>query len=140
MKLATSCPAGLRLLGRFELSNGSSLLKIRPSGERLLAHLTVRRAPVARPEAAAALWPDCPDARAAANLRSVLWRLPSQPQGAVVTSRAGNLALAPEVSVDLTEISGYLTGSTVVGDEVSIAVLQQDMLPGWPESWLVTIR
>jgi DNA-binding SARP family transcriptional activator len=143
MELATSCPPSpgsrLRLLGRFEFSNGNSLLRIRPSGERLLAYLAIRRDPVARPEVAAALWPDCPDARAASNLRSVLWRLPSQPSGAV-SSRAGKLALSSDVTVDLTEISELLSYCTTIGDEVSIGLLQQEVLPGWPESWLVTTR
>lgn len=142
MKLVTSCPAGLRLrpVGHFELSNGESLLSVKPSGERLLAYLAVRENPVARLEAAAALWPDCPDARAASNLRSVLWRLPGQPEVGVGSARAGKLALAPDVSVDLAEISDRLTGHTAAGDEVSIDLLQQEVLPGWPESWLVTTR
>ncbi|HVT69432.1 MAG TPA: hypothetical protein VHF26_16900, partial [Trebonia sp.] len=137
------CPAGeslrLRLLGRFEFSNGDSVLRVRPTGERLLAYLAVREGPVARPETAAALWPDCPDARAASNLRSVLWRLPGRP-GGIVSSRAGKLALAPGVAVDVAEISGALARRSAVGDEVSVGLLQQDVLPGWPDSWLVPIR
>jgi DNA-binding SARP family transcriptional activator len=144
MELLTSCPASpgsrLRLLGRFEFSNDSLILRIRPSGERLLAYLAIRRDPVDRPQVAAALWPDCPDARAAANLRSVLWRLPSQPGGGVVSSRAGKLALAPDVTVDLAEISDRLSHCTAIGDEVSIGLLQQEVLPGWPECWLVATR
>jgi DNA-binding SARP family transcriptional activator len=54
----------------------------------------------------------------------------------VVSARAGNLALAPEVAVDLTEISDRLAA----GDEGSIGLLQQEVLPGWPESWLVNTR
>jgi DNA-binding SARP family transcriptional activator len=142
MKLVTACPASphLRLLGRFELSGGNSPLRVQPSGERLLAYLAVRRDPVARPEAAAALWPDCPDARAASNLRSVLWRLPGHSEGGVVSTRAGKLALAPDVAVDLAEISGRLAGRAAIGDEVSIGLLQQEVLPGWPETWLITTR
>lgn len=144
MKLATSCPPSpglrLRLLGRFEFSNGNSPLRIRPSGERLLAYLAVRRDPVARREVAATLWPDCPDARAASNLRSVLWRLPSQPGSGVVSSRAGKLALVAGITVDLAEISDRLSYCTEIGDEVSIGLLQQEVLPGWPELWLVTTR
>ena len=142
MKLVTACPASphLRLLGRFELSGGNSPLRVQPSGERLLAYLAVRRDPVTRPEAAAALWPDCPDARAASNLRSVLWRLPGHSEGGVVSTRAGKLALAPDVAVDLAEISGRLAGRAAIDDEVSIGLLQQEVLPGWPETWLITTR
>jgi DNA-binding SARP family transcriptional activator len=130
---------GLRLLGRFELSDGESLIKTRPSSERLLAYLGVRGASVSRPEAAAALWPDCPDARAMSNLRSVLWRLPARP-GGIVTSRAGKLALAPDVVTDLAETAGWLADRTAVVDEGSITLLQQEVLPGWPDTWLIAPR
>jgi DNA-binding SARP family transcriptional activator len=129
----------LSLLGRFELSDGGSLIPTRPSSERLLAYLAVRRDPVSRPEAAAALWPDCLDARAASNLRSVLWRLPDR-SGGIVTSRAGKLALAPDVVTDLAEFAGRLDGCPPAGDERNISLLQQEVLPGWPETWLVATR
>ena len=142
MKLVTTGPARprLRLLGRFELSGGDSPLRVQPSGERLLAYLAVRRDSVTRPEAAAALRPDCPDASAASNLRSVLWRLPRHSPGGVVSTRPGQLALAPDVAVDLAEISGHLASQAIIGDEVSIGLLQQEVLPGWPETWLITTR
>ncbi|HEY0933244.1 MAG TPA: BTAD domain-containing putative transcriptional regulator [Trebonia sp.] len=143
MQPATSGPGRpglrLRLLGRFELSDGESLIRTRPSSERLLAFLAVRGDPVGRPEAAAALWPDCSDTRAASNLRSVLWRLPVQ-QGGVVSARDGRLALAPDIVTDLTEIASRLADGTVTGDEKSLSLLQQEVLPGWPETWLVTTR
>jgi hypothetical protein len=101
--------AGLRLLGRFELSSDDCLLRVRPSGERLLAYLAVRPGPVARQEAAAALGPDCPDVRSAANLRPVLWRLPGR-EGGMVRSHARGIALVPGVSIDLEEISVALLG------------------------------
>ena len=65
-------PAGLhlRLLGRFELYQGTCPLHVSPSGERLLAYLGIRSDPVGRGSAAAELWPACTDTRAAANLRS----------------------------------------------------------------------
>jgi hypothetical protein len=82
----------LRLLGRFELCSGNSPLRVRPSGERLLAYLAVRSNSVTRHEAAAVLWPDSPDIRSAANLRSVLWRLPGREGGLVKAGRAAGLA------------------------------------------------
>jgi DNA-binding SARP family transcriptional activator len=130
----------LRLLGRFELSSAHCPLQARPSGERLLAYLAVTPGPVARQETAAALWPDCTEVRAAANLRSVLWRLPGRPQGGVVTSSAAGLSLMPGLGVDIDEIAGELAGDLAVEEPVSISTLRQDVLPGWPEHWLVPTR
>jgi DNA-binding SARP family transcriptional activator len=70
----------------------------------------------------------------------VLWRLPGHSEGGVVSTQAGQLALAPDVAVDLAEISGRLAGRAAIGDEVSVGLLQQEVLPGWPETWLITTR
>lgn len=139
---AHSASAGLllRMLGRFELRTANGPLRMRPSGERLLAYLAVRPEPVTRQEAAAALWPDFTDVRAAANLRSVLCRLPVRQRGGVVRSSAGGLALVPDVSVDIVKISEQLTCGFAVGDDVSVSMLRQDVLPGWPEHWLIATR
>ena len=128
----------LRLLGRFELSCEGRALRVSPSGERLLAYLGIRTEPAARPVVAAALWPDCPDRRAAANLRSTLWRLHERQPATPVRHRDGVVALAPTVTVDLTELSGQLDRS--LNGEVSMAILRQDVLPDWPEEWLVPTR
>ena len=134
-------PAGfhLRLLGRFELSRGSGLLRVRPSCERLLAYLAFRSEPVPRQEAATALWPDSSDVRAAANLRSVLWRLPGREDG-IVRSHARGIALTPGVSIDINEISGQLSRHSAVSEDVSVSMLRQDVLPDWPELWVVATR
>jgi DNA-binding SARP family transcriptional activator len=140
---AVSSRYRLRLLGRFELTRGPSPLRVSPASERLLAYLAIRSDPASRQQAAEALWPDCTDIRAAGNLRSALWRLPGREQDRLVTSRSGRIALAPQVAVDLQELSGRLTGpvpAEEAGPHGSIPVLRQDVLPGWPEDWLVAPR
>ena len=129
----------LRLLGRFELSDGNGLLRVRPSGEQLLAYLAVRPGSVTRHEAAAALWPDYPDFRSAANLRSVLSRLPGHAHR-LVRSQARGIALMPGVSIDINQISGQLSHRSAVSEEVTISMLRQDVLPDWPEHWVVATR
>ncbi|HEY2239131.1 MAG TPA: BTAD domain-containing putative transcriptional regulator [Streptosporangiaceae bacterium] len=128
----------LRLLGRFELSCQGRALRLSPAGERLLAYLGIRTEPVARPVVAAALWPDCPDRRAAANLRSTLWRLHERQPATPVHHRDGVVALAPAVTVDLNELSGQLDRSLAA--DLSVATLRQDVLPDWPEEWLIPSR
>ena len=128
----------LRLLGRFELSCQGRTLRVSPAGERLLAYLGIRTEPAARPVVAAALWPDCPDRRAAANLRSTLWRLHERQPATPVRHRDGVVVLAPEVSVDLNEISAQL--EQPLAGQTSITTLRQDVLPDWPEEWLIPTR
>lgn len=128
----------LRLLGRFELSCGDHTLKVSPAGERLLAYLGLRPEPVSRSAVAAALWPDCTDLRAAANLRSTLWRLHERQPATPVCHHDGLVMLAPDVSVDLNDLAEQLDRSFT--GEVSIATLRQDVLPGWPEEWLIATR
>jgi DNA-binding SARP family transcriptional activator len=130
----------LRLLGRFELSSGDCLLRVRPSGERLLAYLALRSDPVARHEAAMALWPDSPDLRSAANLRSVLCRLPGRQGCGPVRSHATGIAFTPGVSIDVDEISGQLSDRSGISEDVSISMLRQDILPDWPEHWVIATR
>jgi DNA-binding SARP family transcriptional activator len=133
----------LRLLGRFELCRDGGLLHVSPSGERLLAYLGIRSEPVSRGTAAAELWPACTDARAAANLRSAIWRLPGHDHGGLVAASPHSLALDARVSVDLRDLTcqvgpGGATGRP--GPEVDVDVLRQDVLPGWPEEWLTGTR
>lgn len=83
----------IRLLGRFELTSGNRLLRVTPAGERLLAYLAIRPDSAGRQAVALALWPECSDARAAANLRSALFRLANS--RAPATPRAGGRQAPP---------------------------------------------
>jgi DNA-binding SARP family transcriptional activator len=128
----------LRLLGRFELSCDGQALRMSPSTERLLAYLAIRPEPVARAAVAAALWPGCTDRRAAANLRSTLWRLHERQLATPVCHHDGIVTLLPEVAVDLNDLSEKLDGLSA--PEVSVTTLRQDVLPDWPEEWLIATR
>jgi DNA-binding SARP family transcriptional activator len=46
----------------------------------------------------------------------------------------------PGMSIDIDEISSRLTRDSDIGGEVSISTLRQDLLPGWPEHWLIPAR
>lgn len=128
----------LRLLGRFELSCDGQALRVSPATERLLVYLGIRTEPVSRAAVAAALWPGCTDRRAAANLRSTLWRLHERQQATPVSHHDGIVTLGPDVTVDLSELSEQLDRSAVT--DVSVTVLRQDVLPDWPEEWLIATR
>jgi DNA-binding SARP family transcriptional activator len=111
------------------------VLRVSPAGERLVAYLGIRPEPVGRHAAAAELWPECTDIRAAANLRSALWRLSGDRLGGLIASTAHTVTLAPGVGVDLRELSDPDGGC-----EVTVPMLRQDVLPEWPEEWLISTR
>jgi DNA-binding SARP family transcriptional activator len=135
--------ASLRLVAEFQLLIEGSAVTLPHSVERIVAFLGMHRSPVNRPRLAASLWPDVPDHRANGDLRSALWRL--RRVTGVLRERDNRLALAPEVDIDIVELS-ELTQSLI--DEPSPATLGRlpdlvsghDILPGWDEEWLVVER
>lgn len=144
-------PAGttrLNLLDGFELLVAGRPVELPPAAQRLLAFLAVRGRPLTRTHVASALWLDVPDERAAANLRSTLWRLHAR-AGPVVETTQAHVRLAAEVTVDLYEaraaahglIEGGDGGGPQAGAPVgSSAALTAELLPDWYDDWVAWER
>lgn len=134
----------LRLLGRFEVT-GVSATALGAAGQRLLALVAVNGGVLARWQAAQALYPTAADANAASNLRALLWRLHRHCPALLRTSGA-DLRLAPQVRVDyliaVTTARRLLAPSATTTQPILdvAAQLREDLLPGWPEPWLVHER
>ncbi|MGH3876520.1 MAG: AfsR/SARP family transcriptional regulator, partial [Actinophytocola sp.] len=96
----------VRLLAGFELLVDDRGVPVPPGSQRLLAYLALHNGPVTRNTLAAALWPDTPDRRAAACLRSSLWRLVKPPH-ALVEAGQGLLRIATTVHVDVVSVHRY---------------------------------
>ena len=89
-----------------------------------------------------------PDARAAASLRSALWRCPTAGERPVVRSTLTHLALDPELRVDLQTMSARAhellalpsldAGGVDVGTE--LPPFADDVLVGWYDEWVVAER
>src|SRR5919112_4822723 len=86
----------IRLLDGFALVCGQAEVHVIPVARRLLALLALREAPMSRAVVAAALWPDVTERRAAASLRSTLWRL-ATPTGFLLETADDTLRLVPDV-------------------------------------------
>ncbi len=65
----------LRLLDSLQLTAEGTIVPLSVSVQRLLAFVALKRRPVQRHFAAGSLWPNASEHRAAASLRSTLWRL-----------------------------------------------------------------
>jgi len=133
----------LRLLSSFELAFGDEIIVLPPSVQRLVAFLTISDRRMQRPYIAGTLWPEASEHRAAANLRSALWRL-NQLDVDVVDTSDMRLQLASGVRVDLrdrTEQAHVLLASTEPDfDRVDQTAFGQDLLPDWYDDWLVIAR
>lgn len=141
-------PARVSLLGDFGVSAGRRPLSLCASGQRVVAYLAVhgRGRPVTRTTLAAALWTDAPPSRAAARLRTALWRLAQLTQVPVVAATATTAALADGVDVDLWRAESQAHSVMAPPDAAPAvpptptAVFRSDLLPAWADDWLVLER
>jgi DNA-binding SARP family transcriptional activator len=134
----------LFLLHGFELRWRDEAIDIPVSSQRLLAFLALHRRALTRAFVAGTLWPETTDARAAATLRTVLWRLHSL-AGDLVAVRGVNLALHSGVHVDvqaLEAVAHRLLRQSGGFDLLAIdpQALAGQLLPGLWDAWLVVER
>ena len=128
----------VQVLGRFQVRCGGAAVPVAPAQQRLVAFLALSGRPLARGYVAGTLWPDGSDRRAAANLRSAMWRL--GPVGhALLEATPWGLGLTPGVEVDSRTL--VRTAREVLSGDLPRAPLPGgDLLPGWDEPWVVAER
>jgi DNA-binding SARP family transcriptional activator len=131
--------ARLQLLSRFEVEVEGRPIELKPSSQRLLAFLALTDRPMGRAYTAFQLWPDKPDSRAMANLRSALWRLRQQPAELVETTPT-HVRLSTSVWVDARDGLRDLATFIRLGGGETGALLTADLLPEWYDEWLVAER
>lgn len=137
---APSPSVELHLLDSFGLVVDGRPIDLPHPAQRLLALLALKRHPLLRTYAAGMLWLDTSDDRAAANLRSVLWRLRSRGLP-LVEGHNGTVELAGAVRVDVWEADAvahrWLTGTETDADcDTASAALDGELLPDWYDDWV----
>lgn len=132
----------ITLLGGFRVDFRGREVRLTSSGQRLLALLALHGA-TTRAVAASTLWADTTDTRAHGSLRTTLWRLNRLGAPLVLADR-DRLALAPRAGVDLhsfVERARALVRRPLADGDLDLAaVLGGELLPGWPEEWVLTER
>jgi DNA-binding SARP family transcriptional activator len=133
-------PVRLALMGSFALYLSGDGVRLPMSARRLVAFLALARRPVSRLYVAGHLWSDAPEERAAACLRSALWR--TRCAGELVRADAHGLELSPLVVVDIAEALEHAqrvedASVPVAADDVAALAGTDDLLPDWyDEPWL----
>jgi DNA-binding SARP family transcriptional activator len=133
----------LSLLGTFELRCHGESVSVPPSAQRVLAFAALHERPLQRPYVAGTLWMNASEERAAASLRSSLWRL-RRPGHRLVLATSTHVCLAPEVDVDVRR--AYELAHQLLADSGREDVLPADtslegeLLPDWYDDWLLLER
>lgn len=138
----------LELLGGFECFYGGRAVPLPLGSQRLLALLALRDTGIHRTVAGEILWPDSTAERAAANLRSALWRGRSIRNTTIIESAGPRLRLAFTVGVDLRQVLSQhrhlahpQQSCLPINDHLPLVdVLTSRLLPEWSEDWLLLER
>jgi DNA-binding SARP family transcriptional activator len=129
----------LGLIGGFSLRSDERSYTVPDAAQRALALLAVR-GPLCRTRLAGLLWPEKPEDRAEANLRTLLWRL--QRSVRTVVETGGSVAsLHPAVDVDLHHHVSWcrrvIDGRLRADDLELPAGAGAELLPDWYDDWVV---
>lgn len=135
----------LSLLSGFELRRDDRALPVAPSAQRVLAFIALHRRRLSRIFVAGHLWTDVSEPRAAAALRTALWRLGAA-DSRLVRSEGQSLCLDPAVETDVADCAGIarhvLDGDDVVLGTAELAGLRDsgELLPDWYDDWVLIER
>lgn len=139
----------LALLGGFDCLHRGASVSLPLGSQRLLALLALQKAGVHRTVAVGRLWPDSAPGRAAANLRSALWRGKRLGDTTMIDTSGPRLCLAPTVGVDLQQVleqhpelvHPHPRRCSRVSDHlVVVRALSRQLLPEWSDYWLLAER
>ena len=130
----------LFLFDAFTLCREGHNAVLQLSAQRLIALVTLRTT-IRREEAGGILWPDVPDCRAAARLRTTLWRLRRSGSDVLGTTN-GHLMVQDGVEVDYRDwmaLALKIIDRPQAVTEVDLSSLRPhgELLAGWYDDWVL---
>lgn len=134
----------LRLLGGFAVVVDGQRVELPPAAERLVAFLGLMGRST-RSRAAGTLWPDSSQDRAAACLRTAIWRVSQSVDGLVSANRSW-VELDPAVQVDARRYLSAATAGlfsdsqTPAADVRAVIGYDGDLLPDRDDEWILAER
>ena len=140
----------LSLLGGFELRVQGRIVVVPVAVQRLLALLVIKGRAQHRSTVATTLWLDTSEDHAARNLRTTLWRARKLDED-LVEANGSYLTVHQALNVDvdsavrraaqlLEPVTSLDENSAAVSDFAGINVLGGELLPDWPEDWVMIER
>jgi DNA-binding SARP family transcriptional activator len=131
----------LQLLGNFAVLVAGSAVAVPPAGQRVLARLALGGGTATRSAVAGTLWPDHTQARAQANLRGAVWRMPPAVRRRLVLGPSTvGLGDGWDVDVAAAERLARVLPAPDPDPETSGERFRHDLLPDWDEPWLLVER
>jgi DNA-binding SARP family transcriptional activator len=143
MDMISARPPEISLLGGFSVSVQGAPTPVSLAAQRLVAFLALNGRRLTRGFVAGNLWLDKCEERAAANLRSALWKL-RQLDPPLVTVTRTHVELA-SVLVDLHDAQRLIQRlldevTNLTEADLEPAILSLDLLPDWYDDWVVVER
>jgi len=131
----------LCLLNGFELTSDAGRAELPFGAQRVVAFVALHDRPLLRGYVAGSLWLDSTDERAAANLRSALWRV-HRIEPRLIDASGRTLCLRSNVMVDLRqmEAAAHALFRGEPAAEPDVELLAADLLPDWYEDWAIFER
>lgn len=132
----------LRLLGPFELHVGGQAVAAGPIESRILALAAIHDDPLSRRRVAATLWPRVAPARAAARLRSAIYRLHRLAPQLLLGAATPRLALSDGVGCDVRDLQRWAHSVIAerADDRAGVPPQSGELLPGWQDPWVLLHR
>jgi len=131
----------LNLLNTFEIVARGQRVVLPLGAQRLVAFVALHERPVQRDYVAGMLWLDSSDARAAANLRSMLWRIHKRAHGLIdVGGHALRLEQGVRTDLRVAEALARRELAEEDGDPSDPSVFAVDLLPDWYDDWVLLER
>lgn len=128
----------VRLLDGFEVTYRGARVELSTAPARTVACLALRTEARTRSTVAGLLWPDMPEQRARANLRSALWRI-GRCCPSLIEHTTSTLRMGRQVRVDLRDLDAWCR-RVLDGTDTTCALpgylTGLELLPSWDEEWL----